>query len=340
MRVLLTGVTGFIGHHILEYFMRNTDWEVVGLYRSFYTGRMNRIDEVMKNNEEWWSRLTMIHHDLRDVIHIDISRLIGDVNVIYHVGASSHVDRSITNPKEFLRDNVDSTINLIDFAIERKGYLDKFIYYSTDEVYGTAPDGVFHNENSPHRPGNPYAASKAAAEDYCWAYMNTYGVPIIITNTMNIIGERQHPEKFVPKAIKACISGEKLLIHTHPDGIRAGKRYYLYAENSAATLHFLTKNGVLGEKYNISGEKGVDNMTMANTVYEYVKEWNTSHSIDTPDKNFVPTAFDKNRPGHDIQYGVDSSKILNMGYRHLISFEEGLAKTIKWTMENKHWLYV
>jgi dTDP-glucose 4,6-dehydratase len=335
-KVLLTGVSGFVGHHILEHLLINTDWDIVGMHRSSNVGSLDRVEEVLKDNDEWRARVTIFHHDLRDTLRYD-SRL--DVDYVLHVGANSHVDRSITHPKEFALDNVIGCVNLLDYYRESKFVkrLEKFIYFSTDEVYGNALGDELHTEEFQHKPRNPYAASKSAAEQFCNAYRVTYDMPIIITNTMNIFGERQDSEKYVSLVMKKILNGEKLSIHGYPDGKNAGSRFYLHARNASAALLFVVENGVIGEKYNIVGNEEIDNLTMAKTIQAMMYE--PDNPTDSVKLDYEIVDFHSSRPGHDLRYALDGSKLKKMGYEHPASFEESMKRNVSWTLRNrKRWL--
>jgi len=334
MTVILTGVSGFVGHHIFNHIMKMTDWDVVGMHRSGFAGDLGRLDELLSATPEWRERLTLIHHDLRDPIHEPLP----DARYILHVAASSHVDRSITDPRSFALDNVMGTLNLLEYA--RTKVIQKFVYFSTDEVYGNAPDGVFCDENFPHRPRNPYAASKAGAEDICYSYHITYGIPLITTNTMNIIGERQHPEKYVPIILRSLLRDETVHIHAHPDKQRAGQRHYLHARNAADALLFVLQNGEIGERYNIVGEKELDNLELAKLVESYATAW---AKLKRP--NWIPKLkyelvdWAVSRPGHDLRYALDGTKLREMGYKFPVDFNNSLKSTVFWTLDNMdRWL--
>src|ERR1700675_4191408 len=194
-KVLLTGGLGFIGHHFCEDILRNTDWEIIILDKmSYASSGYDRLRDINAFDDK---RVDVFTWDLRNPIVDGLAREIGEVDYILHLAANSHVDNSIIDPIPFVYDNVLGTVNLLNFARTMEG-LKRFVMFSTDEVYGSAPDGVTFLEGSPHLPSNSYAASKAASEDFAHAYAVTYKLPIITTNTMNVIGERQHYEKFVP----------------------------------------------------------------------------------------------------------------------------------------------
>jgi dTDP-glucose 4,6-dehydratase len=365
-RCLLSGASGFVGSHFAEHLWKNTDWHVVAVHRSSIAGDLERLGEVIDRHPEWKKRLTIIRHDLRDSIHELVDNRIGEIDYVFHLGASSHVDRSITYPVEFLEDNVKGTVNLLEWLRKRNSPVNiamhealvkfgnghiahvkpvkRFLYFSTDEVYGPAPEGVFYKETDRVHPGNPYSASKMAAESFCMAYENTYKLPIIITRCMNIFGERQHPEKYIPLVMKKILSGDKLLIHSDPTKTQPGKRHYLHARNIAAACLHLIDHGKVGEIYNVVGDKEVDNLALAKLIHEYVVEWDSINGPTTnglPALNYELVDFHSSRPGHDLRYALNGDKLKATGFEYPAHFEESLRKTVFWTLDNRDkWLGV
>jgi dTDP-glucose 4,6-dehydratase len=230
-----------------------------------------------------------------------------------------------------MKDNVEGTVNLLEWS--RKQNLKKFLYFSTDEVYGPAIEGVSYKEEDRTRPNNPYAASKAAAESFCFAYQNTYKIPIIITRAMNIIGERQHPEKFLPLIIKKIFNKDKLLIHSSPGG-KPGKRHYIHARDISNACIGLLQKGSINEVYNIVGEKEVDNLEFAKEVAFNVKRWLYENRKQILQLDYELVDFHSSRPGHDLRYAIDGSKLLEMGFEHSMTFEESIKEIVFSYLEN------
>jgi dTDP-glucose 4,6-dehydratase len=278
MRVLITGMTGFIGHHIAEYFLANTDWHLVGLERFGHAGTPQRLAHVL-TSADYRKRVSLVWHDLRSPLNDFVKRDIGEVQLIFHLAASTHVDRAIADPLAFVYDNVVGTCNLLEFA-RLQPSLERFFYFSTDEVFGPAPVGVAYREWDRYRSANPYAATKAGAEELVLAFENTYHVPAVITHTMNVFGERQHPEKFIPLATRCCLQGRTLLIHADRSRTVPGSRYYIHGRNVAAALLYLASRGVPGEKYNIVGEREVSNLELAQVIAASVKKTGTRKRVD------------------------------------------------------------
>ena len=260
--VLITGGAGFIGHHIIFKFLKETDYKLVSLDRLDYSGSYNRIDQILKNNKKWKKRIQIIWHDLKAEINPLTAKQIPKPDIILHVAAASHVDRSIYDPMSFVLDNIIGTVNILNYARNLKN-LKKFLYFSTDEVFGPAPKGIKYKENDRYKSGNPYAASKAGGEEMCVAFHNTYKIPVLITHTMNVIGERQHPEKYIPIIINNLSKGKTVTIHSNKRKTKAGSRFYIHAEDVVDAIFFILKKGIIGEKYNIVGSEELDNLQLA-----------------------------------------------------------------------------
>ena len=227
--VLLTGASGFVGSHVLRHILANTDWNVVCLVSFRHRGITDRIRMAVAGYDDDFKRTKIIKHDLTAPISPVLSHEIGKIDYVLNVASESHVDRSIEEPVPFIENNVSLVCNMLEWA--RFSDIEKFVHVSTDEVYGPAPVGHAHREwMDQYFPSNPYSASKAAQESIAYSYWRTYGVPLIITNTMNIIGEMQDPEKFIPMIMKKVISGETVTIHAAPTG-EIGSRFYLHARN-------------------------------------------------------------------------------------------------------------
>lgn len=325
-RVLVTGGAGFIGHHLIEHIMKNTDWEVVCLDRLDTSGNLNRLSEFIDVNEGYRNRFKFVFHDLKAEINSLIASDIGKITHIFHLAASSHVDRSIENPMLFVQDNVVGTVNLLNYArtVDSLQYVQNF---STDEVFGDAPDGVAYAEWDRHKPRNPYSATKSAADQICYSYYNTYKLPVLVTNCMNVIGERQHPEKFMPMAIRKILRGEELLIHTDSHGV-PGKRHYVHARNVSAACLFLVEHGTFGERYNLVGQAELDNLEIVTKIAETMGKEFTYKKVD----------FHSSRPGHDLRYALKDTKMSQLGFEYPVSFDQSFAKTIRWTLKNPRWL--
>lgn len=316
-RILVTGGAGFIGHHLVSQILSTTDWRVTILDRLDHSGNLNRLAEIGAHNN---SRVRFVFHDLRAAINDQVTQQIGDHDYIAHLAAATHVDRSIADPMSFVLDNVVATCNILDFA--RKTGCEKFIQFSTDEVFGPAPEGVNYLEDARYRSGNPYAATKAGAEELAVSYHNTYGLPVIVTHTMNACGERQNPEKFVPMTIAKVRDGETVTIHADKSCNKPGSRYYIEARHVAEATLFLLENGNAGEKYNIVGAVEIDNLELARMIADAIGKPLRSKLVD----------FHSSRPGHDLRYALDGSKMTAMGFTAPIP---DIARIARWYIDNE-----
>jgi dTDP-glucose 4,6-dehydratase len=326
-RVLITGGAGFVGHALIEYFLENTNFEVVSLDRLDVSGNLNRLADVVSQNPEWKNRLTVVWHDLKAFPNDYTIDKLGKVDYILHLAAGSHVDRSVLYPMEFVMDNIVGTCNLLEYARLHCKDLKLFLYFSTDEVFGAAPEGVVFDEDSRFRAGNPYAATKAGAEELCVAYENTYMMPIIITHTMNVYGPRQHPEKFIPLIIKKILNGETVQIHSNPELTKASRRCYLHSRDVCRAVMFLMVNHTVGEKYNIVYDQESDNLDLAKSVAEIVGKPLKYKLVDPK----------KTRPRHDFRYSLCGKKMKKMGWAPKTSLNDGLKETVEWFLNNPEW---
>jgi dTDP-glucose 4,6-dehydratase len=354
-KILITGGAGFIGHHIVEHLLRNTDWQIVLLDRLSVSGNYNRFRDI-----ECWEqekhRVQLVAHDLRSAINSIVAHDIGQVDYILHMAASTHVDRSIEDPMGFVLDNVVGTTNLLQFARQQTN-LKAFLYFSTDEVFGPAPVEVNYQEWARYNSGNPYAAAKAGGEEMALAFANTYRLPVIITHTMNVFGERQHPEKFIPLVIKKILTGQPVLIHSNKAKTKAGSRYWIHARNVAAAVCFLLERWETdhdrdniafprpsfwrpeyADKFNIVGEREVDNLEMAQLIDKFVAEWMDEKQLPHAMLRYEMTDFHSSRPGHDLRYALDGAKMKALGWSLPVDFEHSLRAMVRWTLENKKWL--
>lgn len=324
-KIIVTGGCGFIGHHVVQHFYKNTDWDIVIFDKLTYAscGLQRLRDLDLLNNE----RIKTFTIDLSNGIEEGIKMEIGnDVELIMHLAAETHVDSSILNPKLFIENNIMSTFTMLEYS-KTLPNLKCFFYFSTDEVFGPAPLGTAYKEWDRHKPTNPYSASKSAAENICISYENTYKTPVLIVNVMNAFGERQHQEKFIPNTIRKVLNGEKVIIHCDTNKV-PGSRFYIHARNIAQALLFLLENGKIGEKYNIVGEKEVNNLELAQFIAKTLGKELDYELVD----------FHSTRPGHDLRYSLDGTKMAAMGWKLPVNFEESLEKTIRWTVDNNKWL--
>ena len=336
-KILITGGAGFIGHHIIRKLLLSTNCSIISLDRLDYSGSYNRINQIISENKNWQKRLKIVWHDLKAEINPMIKKQIGNPDIILHVAAASHVDRSIKDPMSFVLDNVVGTTNILEFAKNNKK-IKKFLYFSTDEVFGPAPKKTQFKEDDRYKSGNPYAASKAGGEEMCMAYANTYKLPVIITHTMNVFGERQHPEKFIPKIIKSLINKKSITIHSNKNRTLPGSRFYIHAQDVADGLMFILnlKNykhkGDFGNakcpKFNLVGPEEIDNLTLAEIIAK------------SQNKKLVYELIDNHtsRPGHDLRYSLSPNLLKSLGWEPKIKLSQRIEEVVNWSLENKHWL--
>lgn len=342
-KILVTGGVGFIGHHFIEHILKNTDWRIICLDRLDTSGNINRLTDI-----DCWEtskqRVKFYHTDLRAPLN---DGLLGMLTVkgqdpfdyIVHFAAGTHVDRSITDPMGFVYDNVVGTGHLLDairqfgeFFMKKDG---KYLQFSTDEVFGPAPEGVLYKEWDRHNGNNPYAATKSGAEMLTIAFSHTFKIPASIIHCMNVFGERQLPEKFVPMCIKKILNGETITIHSDKTKTKSGTRFYLHTRNIASAVLWVLQNGKTldgsGKQgvYNVVGDQEVSNLEMAQIIADHLGKELKYEMVD----------FHSSRPGHDLRYGLDGSLIKSEGWTAPVDFLNSLKRTIDWTVEHKdEWL--
>jgi dTDP-glucose 4,6-dehydratase len=335
-KIVCTGAAGFAGAHIVSHLMANTDWDIIALDRLSYAGSLERLAQWQGN-----PRLRFVFHDFRAAYPISVMKVLDGARYFIHNGAETHVERSIQDPEPFVTSNVVGTMNTLQ-AAKALG-VDHFIYVSTDEVHGPAPPGVDFTEESPVRPSNPYSASKAGGEALAFAWWKCYRLPVTCTRTMNLIGEMQHPEKFVPLCTKKVLHDEKVIIHGKLDASgkwTIGARKWIHARNQADALLFLLKlqakeglrsgcGSTHGETYHVAGEER-SNLEIAQFVAKTLGK-----KLDYEVKD-----IHQDRPGHDLRYSLSDEKIKALGWRPPRPFEESLRCCIEWSVrpENLAWL--
>ena len=323
--VLITGAAGFIGSHAARYFAeKHPDWKLITIDRLNYAGALARIEPLK-------DRLRFILHDLRAPIPDYVRGQLGELDLIFHFAAETHVDRSCVDPTPFVESNVLGTFHLLEFCRLHQPRLQMFFQISTDEVVGPAPSGVDHTEESPHRPSNVYSATKAAAEDLCFAYEHSMGVPVIITRTMNNIGPGQAVEKYLPRVIRALLRQDVITVHGSPDNV--GSRKYLHARDHADALDFLLGHGKRGELYNVAGAEEVSNLDVVRRVESALRE--LGQNVDARIR-FQDLSL--SRPGHDRRYSLDGSKMAKLGWAPPTSFNATLCEIVEWSLVHPEWL--
>jgi len=328
-RVLITGSAGFIGSHLVDHILENTDWEIIGIDSFRHRGDSLRIYQDPK-------RYKIITHDLTSPISDRLIHKIGNIDFIVNMASESHVDRSITDPVSFCENNFKLVLTMLEYA--RKVKPEMFIQISTDEVYGPALHNTRHKEWSTILPSNPYSASKASQEALAISYWRTFKVPVVLTNTMNVFSPRQDSEKFIPMLIKNINSGKEVIIHGSEGDI--GSRFYIHARNKADALLFILQKTtvkmyednidsiIVPDRYNIVGEIELNNLQVAEIIADILQK----------PLYYKLEDFHKTRSGHDRRYALDGSKLKEMGWIPPMTFRESLEQTVKWTLENPEWM--
>jgi len=337
MRLLLTGASGFVGSTVLAHVLDNTDWHVACPVSYRHHGDGARINAVLAAHPDARSRVDVIAHDLQLPITPLLADLIGPVDYVWNIASESHVDRSLKDPVPFVRNNVELMMNVLEYV--RAAEPRVFLHMSTDEVFGPAAEGYRHHEWDSIRPSNPYAASKAAQEALAHAWWRSGGIPLIVTNTMNLISpSAQSSEKFIPKIARAIFRGEKLTVHASPEGV-SGSRCWVDARDFAAawlwlTQHFdgderLTYYPRMGEplRYNIVGEEAT-NLDVALRMASAAGQELDYELVD----------YHGQRPGHDHRYALDGSKLAELGWPGPRPLDETLADIVTWYADNPQWL--
>ena len=324
-RVLITGGCGFLGHHIVDHVISNTNWEIVIIDKLSYAS--NGFDRLRDSNLFNESRIDILTHDLSQPIVDGVASEIGNVDYVIHAAGETHVDRSLLDPRPFVLSNVLGTMELLEWA-RKNPCMEKIIYVSTDEVFGPSPTREFSGfeEWDRYHSSTPYAASKAGGEELCIAYHNAFKLPISIIHTMNLFGERQFPEKFIPTMIKKIIKEEPVKLHTGPNG-EFSTRCWIHCRNVADAILLLLAEGEDGEKYNVCGDQR-SNFQLFSIASAILGKLHTYES--------VPGSMA--RAGHDAHYALNGSRMAKMGWKAPVDFTNSFSRTVKWFNDNQKWL--
>jgi dTDP-glucose 4,6-dehydratase len=315
-RVLLTGASGFIGSNVLRYLLDHTDWTFTCLASWKHKGNPIRITNALESTHyDDDFRVDVVTHDLRGPVP-----QLGTFDYILHLASESHVDRSIADPVPFIENNVAATLNMLEYARRHRPLA--FVQFSTDEVYGADAVGSSVEEWGTVLPSNPYAASKAAQEAIAIAYWRTYRVPVVITNTNNVIGPGQDAEKFVPKAIAQVLASEPVTIHSHKGEI--GSRFYNPVDNVSDALRFVLERAIefRGDRpprYNLSGGRELTNLEMAQAIADGLGR----------ELRYRITDVEDLRPGYDTHYASTDGLLAKLGWEPPVTFDQGLADLLE-----------
>jgi dTDP-glucose 4,6-dehydratase len=326
MKILITGGAGFIGSHVVRRFVTNyPDYQITNLDALTYAGNLENLRDI-----EQAPNYSFVKGDITDAHFLEELFRNTSPDVVIHLAAESHVDRSILDPLSFVNTNVIGTVNLLNTAKSAWGndLKDKLFYHiSTDEVFGSLGESGHFVESTPYDPKSPYSASKAASDHFVRAYHNTYGLPVVITNCSN--NSNQFPEKLIPLIIQNIRQGNPLPVY----GEGLNVRDWLHVEDHARAIDEVCHKGIVGSTYNIGGFnewKNVDIVKLICTIMDNKLGTQNSQSLIT---------YVKDRPGHDLRYAIDASKIKNeLGWEPAYTFEQGIEQTIDWYLQNTEWL--
>ncbi|MGM0497590.1 MAG: dTDP-glucose 4,6-dehydratase [Bacteroidota bacterium] len=328
--ILVTGGAGFIGSHAIRQFVRKyPDYKIINLDKLTYAGNLENLKDVEDSpNYEF------VKGDIYDAEFLDQLFDKNSIDGIIHLAAESHVDRSITDPNEFIKTNIVGTVNLLNVAKKywENDFEGKLFYHvSTDEVYGSLGDEGYFTEDTPYDPRSPYSASKASSDHLVRAYYNTYNLPIVISNCSNNYGPNQFPEKLIPLFINNIRNNKELPVYGKGENIRD----WLYVVDHAEAIDLVYHKGQIGETYNIGGDNEWKNIDLIRELCKLMDEKLNRN----PGESAKLIKFVKDRAGHDMRYAIDSSKIKNeLGWKQEVDFEEGLSRTIDWYLDNDEWL--
>ena len=330
--ILITGGAGFIGANFVPYFIENnSDYHLVNLDLLTYAGNLDNVKEVENH-----PRYTFVQGDICDRNFIEQLFQKYQFHDVIHFAAESHVDNSISGPEAFIKTNVLGTFNLLDTA--RKLWMSapnqynvgfensRFHHVSTDEVYGTLGETGLFEETTPYAPNSPYSASKAGSDMIVRSYFHTYGMNVVTTNCSNNYGPKQHNEKLIPTIIRKALSGENIPIYGDGKNVRD----WLYVLDHCKGIELAFKTGKAGETYNIGGRNERNNLYIVDTVCAILNEIQPKSEGRYQDQ----ITFVKDRPGHDLRYAIDASKIENeLGWKADENFESGIKKTVEWYLQ-------
>ena len=342
MKFLVTGGAGFIGSAVVRFLLSRTEHSVVNLDKLTYAGNLESIPESLQTERYVFEQV-----DICDSVELDRVFHVHQPDVVMHLAAESHVDRSIDGPGDFIQTNVVGTYTLLEAS--RKYWMSlkadkkaafRFHHISTDEVYGDLPhpDEVegelpLFTETTPYAPSSPYSASKASSDHLVRAWLRTYGLPTVVTNCSNNYGPYHFPEKLIPHVILNALSGKALPVYGDGSQIRD----WLYVEDHARALVKVATEGQVGETYNIGGHNEKRNIEVVKTICALLEEL-------VPTKPQGVNAYEdlityvKDRPGHDVRYAIDASKIAyELGWKPEETFETGMRKTVQWYLDNQDW---
>jgi dTDP-glucose 4,6-dehydratase len=334
LNILVTGGAGFIGSALCRHLVRSGGYRVCNLDKLTYAGNLDSLAEVA--NEP---NYRFVRGDIGDGALVRSLLEEERIDIVMHLAAETHVDRSIDGPADFIDTNIIGTFRLLEAALDYWRGLDRqrqgrfrFHHISTDEVFGDLPfdSGIFL-ESTPYDPSSPYSASKAASDHLVRAWHRTYGLPVVLSNCSNNYGPYHFPEKLIPLVILNALEGRELPVYGRGENVRD----WLYVDDHARALELVATTGAIGESYNVGGRAERNNLAVVETICDLLDE---RRPLQGGGSRRQLISFVKDRPGHDRRYAIDPSRIeRELGWRQQESFESGLARTIDWYLENQWW---
>lgn len=331
--ILITGGAGFIGSALIRFLIKETSEQIVNVDALTYSGNLNNLSEISSSE-----RYTFLHANICDAKKMKEIFLKYKPQKVIHLAAESHVDKSIDGPNDFIQTNIIGTYNLLEAArvlysglSEEEKNVFRFHQVSTDEVYGDLHGTTdLFTETTPYEPSSPYSASKASSDHLVRAWHRTFGLPIIVTNCSNNYGPFHFPEKLIPHMILNALHGKPLPVYGNGEQVRD----WLFVEDHARALYLVATKGKVGETYNIGGHNEKKNIEVVQRICDELDKLKPLQNGSYRDL----ITFVKDRPGHDLRYAIDASKIeKELGWKPQENFETGLKKTIKWYLENESW---
>jgi dTDP-glucose 4,6-dehydratase len=333
LKLIVTGGAGFIGSAVIRYLINKTNTTILNIDKLTYAGNLDSLTSISNSAHYHFAPI-----DICDGVNLKQVFAEFQPNAIMHLAAESHVDRSIDGPAEFINTNIVGTYTLLETTRNYWQKLDseakkrfRFHHISTDEVYGSLGKNGFFTELTAYQPNSPYSASKASSDHLVRAWHHTYNLPVVTTNCSNNYGPYQFPEKLIPLMIINALEGKPLPIYGQGENVRD----WLYVDDHASALYLVLKQGKIGETYNIGGHNEKTNLETVQTLCNLLDELlpNSPHK---PHHQLIQ--FVNDRPGHDLRYAIDASKIQNqLGWEPQETFETGLRKTVQWYLDNRNW---
>ncbi|MEM7368529.1 MAG: dTDP-glucose 4,6-dehydratase [Bacteroidota bacterium] len=327
--ILITGGAGFIGSHLVHHFVQTyPEYHIYNLDKLTYAGNLENLKGIEHHNN-----YTFVKGDICDAKQLEEIFLLHGIDAVIHLAAESHVDRSISNPIEFVKTNVLGTVTLLNVAKQAwKNRQDvRFYHVSTDEVYGSLEEGEYFVEDTPYDPRSPYSASKASSDHFVRAYGNTYGLPFVLSNCSNNYGPFQFPEKLLPLFISNIFQQKPLPVYGKGENVRD----WLWVKDHCRAIDVIFHKGQNGETYNIGGKNEWKNIDLIRLLCQLMDE-----KLGRPKGSAEQLiTYVTDRPGHDHRYAIDADKLKNeLGWEPSLTFEEGLSLTIDWYMDNQKWI--